>query len=153
MTEAYKKVQEKGGQNLEEHEKVLMDLRENFQDDKICIFPSFFKFLIYLRKNGIEFGLVFRTFGIDLPMIQKEMNYFVSGQHPFFDGRNGTPHVQFDEGFSPRSFILKKENTFKIYRTGLGFDQVSLFKGISTVKKTFEQFMQDFSTEIKGKQF
>lgn len=65
-------------------------MRDNFEEDKVCLLPSFLKFLVYLRKNKIEFGLIFRTFGRDLPLIRREINYFVTGKHPMFNGKNGT---------------------------------------------------------------
>ena len=60
-----------------EQEQIIEDLRTNFEYSKLCIFPSFFKFLIYLRKNKKEFAVILRTFGKEIPMIQKEFNYFV----------------------------------------------------------------------------
>ena len=62
----------------------------NFTEDKLCLTPSFLKFLVYLRKSKIEFGLLFRTFGRDFPLVSKELNYFVTGKHPMFNGKNGT---------------------------------------------------------------
>jgi len=44
----------------------------------------------------VEFGVVFRTFGGDLPMVIREFNHFVSGTHPLYNGKNGTTLVHFE---------------------------------------------------------
>lgn len=90
LIDMYDKILDKTNEELNEEQKILYDLKNNFLENKVCLFPSFFKFLIYLRKNKIEFGLVFRTFGMDLEMVKKEFNYFISGNHPMFNGKNGT---------------------------------------------------------------
>lgn len=60
------------------------------------LIPSFFRTLMYLKKNKREFSLVFRTFGNDKEHFTYEFNRFCSGEHPAFNGRNNTPQVKFD---------------------------------------------------------
>lgn len=47
--------------NLEKHELVQL-----FQDGKYFILPYFFKFLVNLKKNKKDFGIVLRSSGDDL---------------------------------------------------------------------------------------
>ena len=58
--------------------KVIKSLSENFNSSQILILPSFFKFLVYLKKQKIEFALVIRTFGQDLPLIVNELSQYVN---------------------------------------------------------------------------
>jgi hypothetical protein len=44
--------------------------------------PPFYLLLIYLQHFQLSFHLLFRTFGMDLPLIQIEFNRFCIGNHP-----------------------------------------------------------------------
>eukprot|EP00494_Astrolonche_serrata_P017545 UN17730 len=46
------------------------------------IVPGFFNLIHHLIETKREFKIIFRTFGIDLPIVQTEFNSFVSGKHP-----------------------------------------------------------------------
>ena len=48
------------------------------------ILPSFFELVKYLVQNNVDFRIVFRTFGVDVPSIAKEFNQFCEGKHPLF---------------------------------------------------------------------
>lgn len=50
----------------QKEDKNIKKLKRNFKQEKICIIPSFFKFLIFMKKQKKEFGVILRTFGIDL---------------------------------------------------------------------------------------
>jgi len=67
-----------------------------FGEGRFHLIPSFFRTLIYLKKQKREFSVVFRTFGEDLKAVVWEFNQFCSGQHPCYSGRNGTPLIKFD---------------------------------------------------------
>ena len=67
-----------------------------FGEGKFHLIPSFFRTLIYLKKQKREFAVAFRTFGHDLKNVIWEFNKFCSGQHPCYSGRNGTPLIKFD---------------------------------------------------------
>lgn len=74
LQECYDKMeQEKEGDDRQDE--VLYMLKDNFADNKLCIFPSFFKFLVYLRKQKIEFGIVLRTFDADLSVVVNELGW------------------------------------------------------------------------------
>ena len=78
---------------LTEEQKLLMTM---FGEGKYHLIPSFFRTLIFLKKQKREFSICFRTFGHDLETITWEFNQFCSGLHPCFSGRNGTPMIKFD---------------------------------------------------------
>jgi hypothetical protein len=67
-----------------------------FGEGKYHLIPSFFRTLIFLKKNKREFCINFRTFGDDLEKVVWEFNRFCNGQHPCYSGRNGTPLIKFD---------------------------------------------------------
>lgn len=51
------------------------------------IVPSFFQVIEYLVESGIEFNLLFRTFGVDIEHVCEEFNLFCEGRHPIFKPR------------------------------------------------------------------
>lgn len=56
---------------LSEDQKMLLTL---FGEGKYHIIPSFFRTLIFLKKQKREFAVVFRTFGKDIDKITWEFN-------------------------------------------------------------------------------
>lgn len=48
------------------------------------LIPSFFALVEYLVLNGIQFRLLFRTFGKDLDCVVQEFNLFCTGEHPLY---------------------------------------------------------------------
>jgi hypothetical protein len=48
------------------------------------LIPSFFALIEYLVLNGIQFRLLFRTFGKDLDCVVQEFNLFCTGEHPLY---------------------------------------------------------------------
>ena len=63
------------------------------------ILPSFFKLLLVLEEKKIDYSIVFRTFGDDIPKVAEEFNLFCEGNHPIcsqfesfrkMDGSDGT---------------------------------------------------------------
>ncbi|CAB1121233.1 unnamed protein product [Ectocarpus sp. CCAP 1310/34] len=50
------------------------------------ILPSFFWCLLALKEADADFGVVFRTFGDDIPEVAREYNAFCEGNHPLFPG-------------------------------------------------------------------
>lgn len=82
-----------GNEKLTDDQKKMMQM---FGEGKYHLIPSFFRTLIFLKKQKREFAVCFRTFGTDLPLITWEFNQFCAGNHPCFSGRNGTPLIKFD---------------------------------------------------------
>jgi len=67
-----------------------------FSEGCYHLIPSFFRTLMYLKKQKREFAVVFRTFGSDHKNFIYEFNRFCEGEHPAFNGRNNSPLVKFD---------------------------------------------------------
>lgn len=76
-------------------------------EGKFHLIPSFFRTLIYLKKNKREFGLAFRTFGHDLENVLWEFNEFARGNHPCYSGRNGTPLIKFDGSKGTKNLAIR----------------------------------------------
>ena len=87
------KEDEGGAEKLTDDEKKLLTM---FGEGKYHLIPSFWRTLIYLKKQRREFSICFRTYGQDLPLVNWEFNQFCIGNHPCFSGRNGTPLIKFD---------------------------------------------------------
>jgi hypothetical protein len=86
-------------ENLDQQTKsILMDLKSNLHDNYISILPSFFKCLIFIHDQDIDFSIVFSTFGDDFPLIKKELNYFMQGKHPVYNKKEGKWYFQFNVG-------------------------------------------------------
>lgn len=81
--------------------------------------PAFFKTLIYLKKLRRDFSVVFRTFGSDIDNVLWEFNKFCSGEHPCFNGKNGTTLVKFDGTQGTRDLrIVDRHQKGLYYRYG-----------------------------------
>lgn len=78
---------------LTPEQKMLMKM---FGEGKYHLIPSFFRTLIYLKKQKREFSVVFRTYGSELQKVIWEFNQFCEGKHPCYSGRNGTPLIKFE---------------------------------------------------------
>lgn len=81
-------------EKVEEEKKARFERKKNveiFGEGKYHLIPSFFRTLMYLRKQKREFSVVFRTFGHDFENVIYEFNKFCSGEHPCFNGKNNTP--------------------------------------------------------------
>jgi len=89
---------------LSQDQKNLMEL---FGEGKYHLIPSFFRTLIFLKKQKREFSVIFRTFGEDLEKVKWEFNRFCDGNHPCFSGRNGTPSIKFDGSKGTKDMKIK----------------------------------------------
>lgn len=90
-----------------EEAKILMHM---FGEGKYHLIPSFFRTLIFLKKQKREFAVCFRTFGKDIKNIVWEFNQFCSGQHPCYSGRNGTPMIKFDGSKGTKDLRIREES-------------------------------------------
>lgn len=83
--------------------------------EAVQLLPSFLHFLRELKRRGRSFTLIFRTFGSDLPKLQKEIEALCEGWHPLFskedivvlDGSDGCPdyRMRFDTTESCGTFF------------------------------------------------
>jgi hypothetical protein len=105
-------------------------LRALYGEGKYYIIPSFFKTLMYLKKNKKEFALSFRTFGSDMDEVIYEFNLFCNGEHPCYNGRNSTPIVKFDGSKNSKDFRFKEpEQRATMYRAGEGINETFMVTG------------------------
>jgi len=133
---------QKGEKKLTQDQKYLMEM---FGEGRYHIIPSFFRTIIFLKKQKREFAVVFRTFGDDLNKVTWEFNKFCEGNHPCFSGRNGTPLIKFDGSKGTKDMRIKADNqkaTF--YRFSSEIEDTKLVQG-SNVRQpnNFDQ-LQDF---------
>ena len=77
-----------------------------FENQKYHLLPSFFKTLIFLKKNKREFTIVIRGEEEFLNPVVFEFNKFCVGEHPWFWGRSGTPTIKFDGSKGTKYWII-----------------------------------------------
>ena len=97
----------KDKKQLTQEQKNLMEM---FGEGKYHLVPSFFRMLIYMKKQKREFAVVFRTFGKELEKVVWEFNRFCDGNHPCYSGRNGTPLVKFDGSKGAKDLHIRNAN-------------------------------------------
>ena len=74
--------------------------------------------------------MVFNTFGSELDNVVYEFNKFCSGDHPCFNGRNGSPLVKFDGSKNSKNFLIRDPaQTATMYRTGDGINETIQVNG------------------------
>ena len=78
-----------------------------FKDGRYNLIPSFFRTLMYLKKQKREFAIAFRTFGVELEDVIYEYDKFCRGEHPCFNGRNNMPLVKMDGSKNSKDFRFK----------------------------------------------
>lgn len=117
-------------------QKYLMTM---FGEGKYHIIPSFFRMLIYLKKQKREFSVCFRTFGIDLEKIVWEFNQFCEGKHPCFSGRNGTPMIRFDGVKGTKDLRIKNDN-----QKGVFYRFTSEYEDAKFLQGTFQRETNDY---------
>ena len=66
-----------------------------FGEGKYHIIPSFWRLMMYMKKQKREFAVTFNTMGTELDNVVYEFNKFCSGEHPCYNGRNGASLVKF----------------------------------------------------------
>ena len=96
-----------GPSKLSEEDKLKMEM---FGEDKFHIIPSFFRTLIFLKKQKRDFSICFRTFGEDLSNVVWEFNQFCSGTHPCYSGVDGTPLIKFDGSQNSRDLRIRENS-------------------------------------------
>ena len=122
------KVRDQKEEEDNEEEKVVRQLLEVFSEGFFSIFPSLFNALIELKEQSLEFAVILQTFGKDMPLITKELNFFFAGEHPLYNGRNGTTRfrleakqgesVQFEPGLSGRFLRQSTEKDGVVFAFG-----------------------------------
>lgn len=96
-----------------------------YDQGKYYLIPSFFRLLMYMKKQKREFAICFNTFGGDMDNVIYEFNKFCNGEHPCFNGRNGAPLVKMDGSKNQKDFRIKDPaQRVTLYRTGDGVNEV-----------------------------
>ena len=126
----------------ENMKKILNDLKKNLHDDHISIIPSFFKVIVYLKKINIEFSIIFKTFGNDLPLIKKEFNYFIKGQHPLYNGKYGSKELIFPKKNEEEFYLMNNEHFGRYFRKSKDFNETCLLKGNHVFEETLENALK-----------
>ena len=111
-------------------------LRELYSEGRYYLIPSFWKMLMYLKKQKQEFSVCFRTFGDDLKNATYEFDKFCRGEHPAFNGRNGMPLVKFDGSKNSKDFRFREpdQQMATLYRNG-----ESLSETVMVQSSTFDR--------------
>lgn len=111
------------------HDKRM--LHKLYNEGRYHLIPSFFRTLMFLKKQKQEFSVVFRTFGQDLKNVVWEFDKFTRGEHPCFNGRNGLPIVKFDGAKNSKDFRFKcpEEQVGTMYRLGAGINESIMVLG------------------------
>ena len=111
-----------------EQAKLKFERKMNYKlynEGKYFLIPSFYRLLMYMKKQKREFAIAFNTFGNDMPDVVYEFNKFCSGEHPCFNGRNGSPLVKMDGSKNQKDYrIQAPEQRVTMYRTGDGINEV-----------------------------
>ncbi len=90
-----------------------------FADGKYHLIPSFYRLLMYMKKQKREFAVVFNTFGSELDNVVYEFNKFCNGEHPCFNGRNGASLVKMDGSKNSKDYRIRDPSQrVTLYRTG-----------------------------------
>lgn len=111
-----------------------------YDQGKYYLIPSFFRLMMYMKKQKREFAVVFNTFGSELGNVVYEFNKFCSGDHPCFNGRNGTPLVKMDGSKNQKDYRIRDPaQKVHIYRTGDGINEVIQINGEHT-RNTSQDF-------------
>jgi hypothetical protein len=126
---------------LTQEQKYLLEM---FGEGKYHLIPSFFRLLIFLKKQKREFAVVFRTYGTDLEKVVWEFNQFCEGKHPCFSGRNGTPLIKFDGSKGTKDLRIHNHTQKGLYyRVSAEMEDTKLLQGTFVRKAKDYDELQD----------
>lgn len=114
---------------------------------KYQILPAFFKLLLNLKKNKREFAIVIKNDRIkdNHQDIVGELNLFFTGEHPLYNGKNGTPAVKWDGSKGTKNFIIEESHQAVYYTLGEG----ELFATYGTLNVAEEKDIEMFKQSNK----
>ena len=132
-----------------EFQQVIAKLKTNFEEDLQYIFPGFFKLIVFLRKIKKEFAIILRSKQMRSDEFIREVNYFFNGDHPFYNGKNGTQMMKMDNGKGGKNYIIKSENMAVGHFMADEFGQAKLVvklekEGNEILSKETESFEEAF---------
>ena len=84
---------------------------------KYEILPAFYKFVLWLKKSKREFALIIKNNNLNdnHKDLVDELNLFFTGDHPLFNGKNGTPLVKFDGSKGCKNFVIDQSHQAVTY--------------------------------------
>jgi hypothetical protein len=94
---------------------------------KYQLLPGFFKLILGLRKAKREFAIVIKGGKEGHQDVIEELNLFFGGEHPLYNGKNGTTVVKWDGSKGSKNFLLADTN------------QAAYFKQSNTLFAAFGQ--------------
>ena len=114
-----------------------------FGEGKYFMVPSFFRTLMYLKKQKKEFSIIFRSFGTELDPVIWEYNKFCSGEHPCFNGRNNTPLVKLDGSKNSKDMRISQASQKAVfYRFGDSINESTMVTGNNPRKASLHEVNQ-----------
>lgn len=112
-----------------------------FDEGKYHIIPSFFRLLMYMKKQKREFAVVFNTYGKELDSVVYEFNKFCAGEHPCFNGRNGASLVKFDGSKNQKDMRIRDPSQrLTMYRVGDAINETIQVNGEHTRNPNVEDY-------------
>jgi hypothetical protein len=93
-------------ENKDDHSPEYRQLCARLAEGKFQILPHFFKLMMTLRKQKREFAVVLHCKEV-LPEVVAEFDLFCAGEHPLYNGRNGTSLVKFDGSKGYKDYQLR----------------------------------------------
>ena len=75
---------------------------------------------MYLKKSKREFALIITNSNSkdNHREIINELNLFFMGEHPLFNGKNGTPLIKFDGSKGCKNFVVDDGHMVVVYEYG-----------------------------------
>lgn len=120
---------------------------------KSQLLPAFFKLLLALKKAKREFAVVFHAEeGSPHEDLLRELNLFFAGEHPCYNGKNGTPLNKFDGSKGTKNFRIGDKNSAVLYRFDKAFSsdcatfgtrRLYKEKDIEALKHSINKLMQN----------
>lgn len=115
-----------------EDNKSYRDLCLRLEQGPFQILPHFFKLMISLRKQKKEFAIILHSKEAR-PELIAEFNLFCKGEHPLYNGKNGTPPVRFDGSKGCKDFVIA-QTAVSFGQKGWVYGTSELRKGESSIK-------------------
>jgi len=103
-----------------------------FSTARYNLIPSFFKTMVYLKKQKREFAVVLRGESDDVEEAIFEFNKFCEGDHPCYSGRSGTAAIKFDGSKNNKRCIINKRSQGIFYKFPIA---KALILGVSNINE------------------
>lgn len=104
---------------------------------------------MFLKKQGRDFSISFRSFGTDIEDVYWEFNNFCEGKHPCFNGKNGMPLVKFNgENGTPDLRYRNSAQKVVNYRLSDELEESKMIVGLcSRPCESYQEAMQNLNSD------